>query len=159
MMIVSGTANLKSIDSNKSKQRELAKNEKPRHSPTSLCTTCGRFAHVKGPCPHASNKYANKTNAPFVDSTAHALLVKETGNKNWIPDSDYDRRDKRESATPAPALTGAPGEKPFEKREDYYMHYLHLHPLKPLISSWFQFLYQRRQALKHKWGPSCIPAL
>ena len=116
IVIVSGTANSISIES---KQGELAKKEKSRHSPTSLCTTCGRLAHDRGPCPDASNKYANKTNTPYVGSTAHALLVKETGNKNWIPNSNYNRPDKCKPATPASAPTGAPGKKPFEKKKDW----------------------------------------
>ena len=116
MVIVSGTANSKSIES---KQGELAKKEKSRYSLTSLWITCGRLAHDRGPCPDTSNKYANKTNTPYVGSTAHALLVKETGNKIWIPNSNYNRPDKCKPATPASAPTGAPRKKPFEKKKDW----------------------------------------
>ena len=81
-MVLTGTENSKSIDSKKSKLVEVAKTSKP---PRTTCTMCGRFYHEKSVCSETSSRYANRTNSPYAGSAAHALLVKATGQKGWIP--------------------------------------------------------------------------
>lgn len=49
---------------------------------------CGRFYHEKKDYPEAANKYSNKSSSLYVNSTAHALLVKETGVREYVPDSN-----------------------------------------------------------------------
>ena len=93
-LIITGTANSKSIDSKKSKVVEGTKaSDKPK-PPRITCTMCGRFYHEKSACPETSNRYANRTNFRYIGSAAHALLVKETGKRGWIP---------KPASKPAPA--------------------------------------------------------
>ena len=64
---------------------------------------------------HVSLGILQRTNKNYVGSTAHALLVKETGNKN----PTITVRIRHKPAASAPAPTGAPGKKPFEKKKDW----------------------------------------
>ena len=117
-MVMTGTANSKSLDSKKSKVVEAKKaGDKPK-PPLTTCTMCGRFYHEKDVCPETSNKYANRTNSPYIGSAGHALLVKETGQKGWIPKpAKKPTPAKRADVTPAPS--GATGSKPLEKKKDW----------------------------------------
>ena len=117
-IILIGTANSKSLDSKKSKVVEATKaGDKPKPTPTT-CTMCGRFYHEKSACPETSNNYANRTNSPYIGSAGHALLVKETGQKGWIPKpASKPTSAKRAAIPPTPPV--ATGSKPFEKKKDW----------------------------------------
>ena len=117
-MVLTGTANSKSIDSKKSKLVEAAKTSDKCKPPRTTCTMCGRFYHEKKVCPETSSRYANRTNFPYVGSAAHALLVKETGQKGWIPKPTSEPAPAHHAGT-IPTPIGATGSKPFEKKKDW----------------------------------------
>ena len=74
-MILIGTANSKSLDSKKLKVVEAKKaGDKPK-PPFTTCTMCGRFYHEKSACPETSNKYANRTNSPYIGSDGHPMTT------------------------------------------------------------------------------------
>ena len=50
-------------------------------------------------------------------SATHALLVKETGTRGWIPKTNLP--DKGKNANTLPTSNAAPGKKPFEKKKDW----------------------------------------
>ena len=117
-LIILGTANSKSLTSKKSKVVEATKASDKPTPPRTTCTMCGRFYHEKSACPETSNRYANRTNSPYIGSAAHALLVKETGQKGWIP-KPASKPAPAKPAGNAPAPLGATGSKPFEKKRDW----------------------------------------
>ena len=114
-LIITGTANSKSLDSKKSKVVEATKAVDKPKPPRITCTMCGRFYHEKSVCPETSNRYANWTDSPYIGSAAHVLLVKETGQRGWIPKPASKPAPAKPAGT-APAPPGATGSKTFEKR-------------------------------------------
>ena len=113
-----GTANSKTLDSKKSKVVEATKaSDKPKH-PRTACIMCRRFYHEKSACPETSNRCANRTNFPYIGSAAHALLVKETVQKGWIPKTASKPASAKHAGIP-PAPLGATGSEPFEKKKDW----------------------------------------
>ena len=112
-IILIGTANSKSLDSKKSEVVEATRaSDRPKPTPT----TCTMYE--KSACPETSNKYANRTNSPYIGSAANALLVKETGQKGWIPKPASKPTSAKRAGIPSAPL-GATGRKPFEKKKDW----------------------------------------
>ena len=148
-MILIGTANSKSLDSKKSKVVEAKKaGDKPKLKPTT-CTMCGRFYHEKNACPETSNKYAYRTNSPYIGSAGHALLEKETGQKGWIPKPTSKPASAKRAKIP-PAPSGATGSKPFEKKKDWKDNKIELLYFLSPSSSLIDPNLQRRQGSRHE---------
>ena len=106
------SANSKSLDSKKSQAPKSDNNR----AIASTCAMCGRFYYERNKCLEVENKYANKTNSVsiYIGSATHALLVKDTGHKGFIPNSC---QDKRNISSTLPESNGAPSKKPFEKKD------------------------------------------
>ena len=79
---------------------------------------CGRFYHEKSACPETSNNSANRTNSPYIGSDGHSLLVKETGQKGWIPKLASKPTSAKRAGIP-PAPPSATVSKPFEEKKDW----------------------------------------
>ena len=68
------------------KKSQSSQNPKPQNPSSTLrCTGCGMSKYVIETCRFKDSKYFNKTTAPFVGSSSHALLVAELGPRAYIP--------------------------------------------------------------------------
>ena len=50
-----------------------------------LCQFCGKYNHSNADCRTRTSEFTNNQNHPYVGSEAHGLLVKATGDRDWIP--------------------------------------------------------------------------